>query len=98
MTKKTKPQSKTTFHDHLILNRYFLSLFNAEKLQDLKARLGDDGQIENGQTHFFDALVHGQLFHTDDISENDLLRYDRNIVRHWQKITEKRNDVSGHVL
>lgn len=98
MTKKTKPQSKTTFHDHLVLNRYFLSLFNAEKLQDLKARLGDDGQIENGQTHFFDALVRSQLFHTDHISENDLLRYDRNIVRHWQKITEKRNDVSGHVL
>ncbi|TGZ98566.1 DEAD/DEAH box helicase family protein [Rodentibacter pneumotropicus] len=98
MAKKTKPQSKITFHDHLVLNRYFLSLFNAEKLQGLKTRLGDEGRIENGQTRFFDALVHSQLFHTDKISENDLLCYDRNIVRHWQKITEKRNDVSGHVL
>ena len=92
---------KRTFHDNLILNRYLLSLFNQDNLEKFKQRLGDDrfeGIDNDGQTKFFHELTGGQLFQTDLISENDLRRYDLNIVKHWQQITEHRNKVEGHIL
>lgn len=42
-----------SFHEHLVINRWLLSLFNQKNLQVFKARLGDDefeGLDENGQT------------------------------------------------
>ena len=92
---------KRTFHDNLILNRYLLSLFNQDNLEKFKQRLGDDrfeGIDNDGQTKFFHELTGGQLFQTDLISENDLRRYDLNIVKHWQQITEHRNNAGGHIL
>lgn len=92
---------KRTFHDNLILNRYLLSLFNQDSLEKFKQRLGDDrfeGIDNDGQTKFFVELTGGQLFQTDLISVNDLRRYDLNIVKHWQQITEKRNKDEGHIL
>ena len=92
---------KRTFHDNLILNRYLLSLFNQDNLEKFKQRLGDDrfeGIDNDGQTKFFHELTGGQLFQTDLISENDLRRYDLNIVKHWQQITEHRNNAEGYIL
>ncbi|WP_249960694.1 DEAD/DEAH box helicase family protein [Histophilus somni] len=92
---------KRTFHDNLILNRYLLSLFNQDNLEKFKQRLGDDrfeGIDNDGQTKFFHELTGGSLFHTDLISQNDLCRYDLNIVKHWQQITENRNKNEGHIL
>ncbi|MEE3672115.1 type III restriction endonuclease subunit R, partial [Actinobacillus pleuropneumoniae] len=92
---------KRTFHDNLILNRYLLSLFNQDNLEKFKQRLGDDrfeGIDNDGQAKFFHELTGGQLFQTDLISANDLRRYDLNIVKHWQQITENRNKAEGHIL
>ena len=92
---------KRTFHDNLILNCYLLSLFNQDNLEKFKQRLGDDrfeGIDNDGQTKFFHELTGGQLFQADLISENDLRRYDLNIVKHWQQITEHRNNAEGHIL
>lgn len=92
---------KRTFHDNLILNRYLLSLFNQDNLEKFKNRLGDDrfeGIDNHGQTKFFVGLTGEQLFQTDKISINDLRRYDLNIVKHWQRITENRNKDEGHIL
>ncbi|MEE3701086.1 DEAD/DEAH box helicase family protein [Mannheimia haemolytica] len=92
---------KRTFHDNLILTRYLLSLFNQDNLEKFKQRLGDDrfeGIDNDGQTKFFHELTGGQLFQTDFISANDLRRYDLNIVKHWQQITEYRNKDEGHIL
>ena len=89
-----------TFHDHLIINRWLLSLFNQRNLQDFKTRLGDDrfsGLDESGQTRFFEQL-NNSLFHSDAIDEQTLRRYDCNIVQHWQQITAKRNHAEGHEL
>ena len=89
-----------SFHEHLVINRWLLSLFNQKNLQVFKARLGDDefeGLDENGQTKFFEQL-NNSLFHTDLLPQTDLRRYDLNIVRHWQTITERRNQAAGHRL
>ena len=93
--------AKTTFHEHLILNRCLLRLFGAKTLPELKQKLNLDspnliGLDDDGQTKFLHQLLSPLI--RSEINEGDLRRYDLNIVRHWQKITEKRNRDSGHVL
>lgn len=94
-------KNKTTFHDHLILNRYLLGLFGVSSLPELKEKLNlNDGALigldSDGQSRFLHQLLSPLL--PGIISEDDLRRYDLNIVRHWQKITKQRNHDSGHIL
>ena len=59
----------------------------------LKIRLGEDrfeGIHEDGQSLFFHELSN-YLFEVDLIDLDELRRYDLNIVKHWQQITEHRN-------
>jgi Type III restriction enzyme, res subunit len=88
------------FHQQLVLNRWMMGFFREGTLHALKNRLGEDrheGVEEDGQTGFFHEL-HQNLFEVDRIGSNDLRRYDLNIVRHWNAITEQRNKVEGTVL
>ncbi|MFZ7223078.1 DEAD/DEAH box helicase family protein [Avibacterium avium] len=91
-----------SFHEHLILNRWVLSLLGQGSFADLKRFLSDErliGLNEDGQTRFFEAFQFSSLFpFSEKISEEDIRRYDLNIVRHWQQITAKRNQDSGHQL
>lgn len=91
---------KRTFHQELVLNRWVLSFFHGGTLAAIKARIADDrfeGLDEDGQTKFFHELIRG-LFDPNKVPEQDLRRYDLNIVAHWQAITVQRNKVEGHVL
>jgi hypothetical protein len=94
--------SKHSFHQELVLNRWMYGFFKGGCLAELKHRLGEDrheGIDEDGQTKFFHEL-NRNLFEVDRISADDLRRYDLNIVRHWQKITERRNrleDIELHM-
>lgn len=103
MAKKTTKTtaSKITFHEHLVLNRYLLSLFYKNNWVEMKAQIDEkmEGLAEDGQTKFFHQLT-GLLFLGDGttLSENDLRRYDLNVIRHWQSITQQRNEVKGHIL
>lgn len=92
--------AKRSFHDELVLNQWMIGFFRGGGLQALKTRLGEDrheGIDEDGQTGFFHEL-HQNLFEVDRISEQELRRYDLNIVQHWNAITEQRNKVEGVVL
>lgn len=91
---------KRSFHQELVLNRWMLGFFKGGSISALKLRLGDDrheGIDEDGQTKFFHELTRN-LFEVDRVSEADLLRYDLNIVGHWQIITAQRNKLEGHEL
>lgn len=91
---------KRTFHQELVLNRWVLGFFHGGTLAAIKARIADDrfeGLDEDGQTKFFHELTRG-LFDPNKVLEQDLRRYDLNIVAHWQAITVQRNKVEGHVL
>jgi hypothetical protein len=94
--------AKHSFHQELVLNRWMYSFFKGGCLAELKNRLGEDrheGIDDDGQTKFFHEL-NRNLFEVDRISADDLRRYDLNIVRHWQKITERRNrldDIELHM-
>lgn len=89
-----------SFHHELVLNRFMMGFFNGGNLLALKNRLGEDrheGIVEDGQSGFFHALQHS-LFQMDLIDQQDLRRYDLNIVQHWNAITDQRNKVEGTVL
>jgi len=91
---------KRNFHQELVLNRWMLGFFKGGTLGALKMRLGEDrheGIDEDGQTKFFHELTRN-LFEVDRVSEAELLRYDLNIVAHWQAITAQRNKLEGHEL
>ena len=92
--------TKRSFHLELVLNQWMMSFFSGGTLHALKERLSEDrheGIDEDGQSGFFHALQHN-LFGVDRISQQDLLRYDLNIVQHWNAITGQRNKVEGTVL
>lgn len=77
-----------------------MRFFNGGNLLALKNRLGEDrheGIEEDGQSGFFHALQH-DLFQPDLIDQQDLRRYDLNIVQHWNAITEQRNKMESTVL
>ncbi len=89
-----------SFHHELVLNHFMMSFFNGGNLLALKNRLGEDrheGIEEDGQSGFFHALQH-DLFQPDLINQQDLRRYDLNIVQHWNAITAQRNKIEGTVL
>jgi len=88
------------FHHELVLNQWLMSFFKGGSLQALKSRLGEDqceGIEDDGQTGFFHELHHN-LFQIDKISESDIRRYDLNIVKYWNEITEQRNKAENTVL
>lgn len=92
--------AKRSFHQELVLNRWMMGFFKGGTLHALKNRLLEDrheGIDDDGQTGFFHELHHN-LFEVDRISEQELRRYDLNIVQHWNAITERRNKVEGTVL
>jgi hypothetical protein len=89
-----------SFHHELVLNHFMMRFFNGGNLLALKNRLGEDrheGVEEDGQSGFFHALQH-DLFQPDLINQQDLRRYDLNIVQHWNTITGRRNKIEGTVL
>jgi hypothetical protein len=90
---KKKANKKLSFHQQLVLNRFMYRFFTDRTLQGLKSRLGEDrfeGINDDGQTYFFHELSNN-LFEVDLIDIDELRRYDLNIVKHWQQITEHRN-------
>jgi hypothetical protein len=92
--------AKRSFHQELVLNQWMMSFFKGGTLPALKQRLLEDrheGIDEDGQTGFFHELHHN-LFEVDRISQQDLRRYDLNIVQQWNAITEQRNKLEGTVL
>ncbi|WP_088345189.1 DEAD/DEAH box helicase family protein [Bacillus cereus] len=82
-----------SFHKQLVLNRWMYRFFKNGSLGTLKDQLVSDhleGVADDGQTRFFHAL-RNNLFDESRISMADQLRYDINIVEHWQAITAWRN-------
>lgn len=94
---------KRTFHQELVLNQWVLSLFGMSSIHDFKNRFHLDraqyeGLDEDGSSIFYRELKHGELIDFERITEDDLLRYDLNIVKYWSLITEKRNREAGQTL
>jgi len=86
----TTPQ--VPFPYKLILNQWILSLFNVKRFEELAAHLRDEaleGLDENNVHRFHHALT-AQFFNLTQLGTDELLRYDQNIVRHTQRLNERR--------
>ncbi|QMT32614.1 DEAD/DEAH box helicase family protein [Conchiformibius steedae] len=96
--------SKIHFNQHLILNRWLLSLFHKTSLLELKAVLErveqENAFIANdGHSYFYHRLSNVLFFnHENLLSTQDLAAYDLRLVQYWQKITVKRNQEDGYEL
>jgi hypothetical protein len=76
----------------LVLNQWLLSLFSVERFEQLAEHLRNEkleGLDENNVHHFHHALT-SALFNLTQLPTELLLEYDQNIVRHTQRLNERR--------
>ena len=92
--------NRLPFDQRLVLNQWLLSLFEVGSFDDL-AKMLDDPELEGfddeGTSRFHHALAM-RLFDRAQLTRDDLLAYDQNIVRHWRAITERRRHDGRSVL
>lgn len=99
--RKTSPgrqvsQSPTLkFDQRLALHQWLLGLFGVSSFERLAANLKApelEGFDENNVSRFYQALcLHIPTEKRPHLPDDLLLAYDQNIVRHWKRITERRN-------
>ena len=90
--KATSKKPQVAFAHKLVLNQWLLLLFNVERFEDLAEHLRNEaleGLDENNIHHFHHALT-AQLFNLTQLPIELLLEYDQNIVRHTQRLNERR--------
>jgi hypothetical protein len=85
-------QRPLRFEQRLVLHQWLLDLFGVRSFERLTANLKApeyEGFDENNITRFHHGLR--LLFDRPELPNDLLLAYDQNIVRHWRRITERRN-------
>jgi hypothetical protein len=90
--RRTSNKPQVPFPFKLVLNQWLLCLFGVDKLEKLAEHLrqeGLEGMDENNVHRFHHALT-SQLFNLTYLPTELLLEYDQNIVRHTQKLNERR--------
>lgn len=86
--------AETKFHKQLVLYKYFLSLFKSDDFSKLKDTLKDpelENLDEDNITKFHKKIVFEKL-HSHELTKDQLLRYDQNIVKHTFRINRKREE------
>lgn len=76
----------------LVLNKYILSLFGVEALEELASNLKDpslEGYDAENVSHFY-RIISAQAVNKGTFTADMLLEYDENILRHTTAISEKR--------
>ena len=90
------------FHNKLVLNQWLLGFFRGGSFKALQEHLRDPDlegvDLETGHTRFFGTLNGSYLYDAEKLPPADLKRYDHNIIRHWQFITERRNQQEDTVM
>ena len=92
MPRHTRNRPQVPFPYKLVLNQWLLSLFNVKRFEELAEHLRNEaleGLDENNIHHFHHALT-AQLFNLTQLPTELLLEYDQNIVRHTQRLNERR--------
>ena len=88
------------FEDKLILSRWMLAQFGAETLEALGNTLSADHLIgfdEENSSKFVHELMTWMPEELREVKDDKLRQYDDNIVRHWCRITKRRNH-NGNTL
>lgn len=76
----------------LVLNQWLLGLFGVQRLEQLAEHLRQEGQegMDENNIHRYHHALTAQLFNLTYLPTELLLEYDQNIVRHTQKLNERR--------
>lgn len=85
-------QPQVPFAYKLVLSQWLLSLFNVKRFEDLAEHLSNEaleGLDENNIHHFHHAIT-AHLFNLSQLPAELLLEYDQNIVKHTQRLNERR--------
>jgi len=99
MARKARSERPLKFDERLILYQWLLSLFEVSSFDRLAEGLKEpelEGFDEDNVTRFYHFL-NARLFDRKELPADVLLGYDQNIVRHWKKITERRN-LAGNII
>ena len=85
-----KPQVPFPFK--LVLNQWLLGLFGVERLEQLAEHLRPEGLegLDENNVHRLHHALTAQLFNLTFLPTELLLEYDQNIVRHTQRLNERR--------
>ena len=92
MPRRASNRPQVPFPYKLVLNQWLLSLFNVKRFEDLAEHLRSEaleGLDENNIHRFHHALT-AQLFNLTRLPTELLLEYDQNIVKHTQRLNERR--------
>lgn len=90
--RRANGRPQVPFVHKLALNQWLLSLFNVKRFEQLAEHLRNEkleGMDENNVHHFHHALT-AQLFNLTQLPTELLLEYDQNIVKHTQRLNERR--------
>src|SRR5450432_375999 len=88
----SKKKSQVPFAHKLVLNQWLFSLFGVKRFEHLAEHLRNEkleGLDENNIHHFHHALT-AQLFNLTQLPTELLLEYDQNIVKHTQRLNDRR--------
>ncbi len=98
-----RPARNTTptlrFDQRLVLNQWLLSMFGQTTFTAVAGWLKDDSLLgfdAENVAHFHHVLA-ARLPEDSPLTRDDLLAFDQNIVRHWKRVTERRNEL-GTIL
>lgn len=83
---------KIKFEHRLVLTNWMLNIFGVATFEDLAKHMRDpafEGFNEDGISRFHQCMK--LLFDRPELPNDILLAYDENIVRHWKRITSRRN-------
>ena len=92
MARRANNRQQVPFADKLVLNQWLLSLFNVKRFEELAEHLRNEvleGLDENNIHHFHHELT-ARLFNLTQLPTELLLEYDQNIVKHTQRLNERR--------
>ena len=90
---KKKADAPLRFDETLVLNQWMLSLFDVgsfEKLAEELRPLNREGLDENNVHRFHEAMK--VLWQFEEFPGDILLGYDQNIVKHTQRLSERRSE------
>lgn len=91
MPKKRSRKRPLPLSKHLVLNQYLLKLFEVDSFEKLvKGMKEHEGVDENHISHFYHFLV-DKTEERKHLTNDLLLKYDQNIVKHTRKISERRD-------
>ena len=102
MAKKKRQQLPAKSHkcrspSKLMLNQWLLSLFNVKRFEELAEHLHDEALegVDENNIHRFHHALTTHHFDLTQLPTELLLEYDQNIVRHTQRLNERRITLGG---